>query len=177
VFDREEDHDRATKMRALGIDSSAWSRLEAKRPWQYDVVSEGFRYHMPNFCAAIGLSQLERFEEFKRTKQDVLARYQDGLREHPLLGVPEMPVERVFPFIALVLVEERDRFMAHMKQAGVGTGVHYAPVHWMTRFADCAADGLPESDRLGHLICSLPLLNDQSDAECERVLEAAASFS
>lgn len=176
VFNDEAEHARAMRLRVLGIDSTAWSRLEAKRPWEYDVVDEGFRFHLPNFCAAIGLSQLERMEQFREVKQGVLRRYQEALRDHPKFEVPEMPVDRVFPFLALVLVEERERFMAHMKSNGVGTGVHYQPLHRLSRFRDAAANGVAVSEEIGELICSLPLLGDQTDAECERVLEAAASF-
>jgi perosamine synthetase len=176
VFGAEPEHARAMRLRVLGIDSTAWSRLEARRPWEYDVVDIGFRFHMPNFCAAIGLVQLERFEQFREVKQSVLRRYQEGLRDHPAFSVPEMPVDRVFPFLALVLVEERERFMAHMKANGVGTGVHYQPLHRMSRFRDATANGVPVSEQIGERICSIPLLSDQTDAECERVLEAASSF-
>jgi perosamine synthetase len=176
VFEREEDYDRAMKMRVLGIDSTAWSRLEAQRPWEYDVVDIGFRYHMPNFCAAIGLSQLERFEGFRDNKRKVLGAYQEALRGNASLVMPEMPVERCCPFLALVLVEERDRFMAHMRENDVGTGVHYQPLHTLSRFSDGGVD-LPVAAELGERICSLPLLNDQTDAESERVLAALASWS
>jgi dTDP-4-amino-4,6-dideoxygalactose transaminase len=176
LFDDEEEHARAARLRVLGIDSTAWSRLEARRPWEYDVVDIGFRFHMPNFCAAIGLSQLDRFEQFRTVKRSVLRRYQDALRDHPALEIPELPVDRCFPFLALVLVDERERFMAHMREKGVGTGVHYQPLHRLSRFADNAANGVTVSEELGERICSIPLLADQTDAECERVLEAAASF-
>jgi perosamine synthetase len=177
VFGDDDEQARARRLRVLGIDSTAWSRLEARRPWEYDVVDIGFRFHMPNFCAAIGLSQLERFEGFREVKRSVLRRYQDALSDHPRLEIPEMPVDRVCPFIALVLVDERERFMAHMKSNGVGTGVHYQPLHRLSRFKDAAANGVPVSDELGERICSIPLLSDQTDAECERVLEAAAAFA
>lgn len=177
VFNSSDEYDEAMKLRVLGIDSTAWSRLEAKRPWEYDVVGDGFRYHLPNFCAAIGLAQLESFDEFRATKQRVLARYQDALRDHPALTVPEMPVERTFPFLALVLVDERDRFMAHMRENGVGTGVHYQPLHTMSRFRDSGNASLDVTESLGRRICSLPLLNDQTDEECEQVVAAALAFA
>jgi dTDP-4-amino-4,6-dideoxygalactose transaminase len=177
VFEREEERERARKMRVLGTDSTAWSRQSGPRPWAYDVVDAGWRYHMPNFCAAVGLVQLERFDEFRERKQTVLERYQEAFRDHPHLRVPEMPVPRCFPFIALVLVERRDEFMAHMKEHGVGTGVHYIPVHHLSQFADAAVGELPVSDSLADLICSLPLLNDQTDEEREQVVEGVRSFS
>ncbi|HWX08492.1 MAG TPA: DegT/DnrJ/EryC1/StrS family aminotransferase, partial [Gaiellaceae bacterium] len=129
VFARAEERERAARMAVLGIDSTAWGRLETKRPWSYDVAENGFRYHMPNFCAAIGLAQLERFDEHRARKQTVLARYQEAFHDLPYLELREMPVERCFPFLALVLVDDRDRFMGQMKERGIGTGVHYIPSH------------------------------------------------
>ena len=138
------------------------------------MLDIGFRYHMPNFCAAIGLGQLERFEQFRDTKRSVLRDYQEGLRDHARVTMPEMPVERVCPFLALVLVEDRDGFMSHMREHEVGTGVHYQPLHTLTRFAN--GQPLPVSEDLGNRICSIPLLNDQTDAERERVLDALAAY-
>ena len=177
VFSAEEERARAARMAVLGIDTTAWGRLETRRPWAYDVTQDGFRYHMPNFCAAIGLAQLERFEERRRCKQSVLARYQDAFRDLPYLEQREMPVERCFPFLALVLVDDRDSFMSQMKERGVGTGVHYIPSHRFSRFRDCAAGKLGVTDDVADRICSLPLLGDQTDAELEQVVEAVLSFA
>jgi dTDP-4-amino-4,6-dideoxygalactose transaminase len=176
AFANADDRVRASRMAVLGIDSTAWGRLETKRPWQYDVGEIGFRYHMPNFCAAIGLAQLERFEEHRARKQHVLALYQEAFRDLPFLEVPELPVERCFPFLALILVEDRERFMAAMKEHGVGTGVHYIPSHRFTRFRDAARGPLEVTDYVADRICSLPLLSDQTDEEIELVVDAVCSF-
>jgi perosamine synthetase len=175
AFAREDERERAAKMSALGIDSTAWGRLETKRPWAYDVLDNGFRYHMPNFCAAIGLAQLERFAEFRQRKQWVVDRYQQAFRDLPHLEMPEMPVDRCCPFLALVLVDDRESFMSQLKARGVGTGVHYIPTHQFSRFRDAAAGQLNVTDMLGERICSLPLMSDETDEECEQVVEAVLS--
>jgi dTDP-4-amino-4,6-dideoxygalactose transaminase len=107
----------------------------------------------------------------------VLARYQEAFRDLPYLEVREMPVERCFPFLALVLVDDRDTFMTHLKERGVGSGVHYIPTHQFTHFRDAAAGPLEATDFVGERICSLPLLNDQSDEECEQVVDAVLQFA
>lgn len=177
VFNSEEERELALRMRGLGTDTTTWSRHTGKHSWSYDVRTDGFRYHMPNFCAAVGLAQLERFDEFRARKQGVVARYQRELAGHTRLRMPEMDVERCFPFLALVLVEERDALMAHCRERGIGTGVHYIPVHHLTRFASCAPGPLPISDALGDQICSIPLLNDQTDEEYDLVIDALTSFA
>ena len=177
VFSDEDERVRAGRMRNLGTDSTAWSRLSGRHPWSYDVVEPGWRFHMPNFCAAIGLSQLQKLDHFRRRKQEVLERYQAEFRDHADLTMSEMPVERCFPFLALVLVEEREALMAHLKERGVGSGVHYIPVHHFTRFAEAARGPLPATDHLAARICTLPLLNDQTEEELETVVDAVRSFS
>jgi dTDP-4-amino-4,6-dideoxygalactose transaminase len=176
VLDDPAEEGAARRVRALGITSDAWSRLEARRPWQYDVTEPGFRFHMPNLCAAIGLVQLDRLDEFVARKQAVVAHYQEHLAGHPRLRVPELPTDRVAPFLALVMTDARDEFMAHLKEHGIGSGVHYIPAHQLTLFAGCAGAELPVAERVGSQIVSLPLFNDQSDEDAERVVAAALDF-
>jgi perosamine synthetase len=176
VFESPDDRELGLRMRGLGTDTTTWSRHTGRHSWSYDVAIDGFRYHMPNFCAAIGLAQLERFNAHLERKRHVLAGYQERFANHPRLRIPPMPIERVFPFLALVLVPERDEFMAFMRERDVGTGVHYIPVHHLTRFADCARGPLPVTDELGAQICSIPLLNDQTDAEYEQVVEGVLAY-
>jgi perosamine synthetase len=175
VFNRDEEAARAARMRVLGIDTTAWARFE-RAQWHQDVLENGFRYHMPNFCAAIGLVQLERLEGFRRRKQAVLARYQAAFRGLSCLEMRSFEVSRCCPFLALVLLDERERFMDHMREHGVGTGVHYIPAHHFTRFRECAAGSLEVTDRLAEQICSLPLSADQTDEETEQVIDAVMAF-
>ena len=176
VFENQSDYERAGRMRVLGIDSTTWSRAERKRPWEYDVVDRGFRYHMPNFCAAIGLAQLDRIDEFRERKRAVVDAYQTELTGLPGIELRPLPLERTFPFLALVLVDERESFMRHMKEQGVGTGVHYIPVHRFSLFARDAAE-LPVSENIGERIVSLPLMSDQTDDEVAQVVAAVQAFA
>jgi len=177
VFASPEERERASRMATLGISSTAWGRLETRRSWSYDVTEIGFRYHMPNFCAAIGLAQLERLDERRRRKQSVLSRYQDAFRDIPWIEQREMQVERCFPFLALVLVDERDDFMNELKGRGVGTGVHYIPGHRFTLFRDAVCSDLKVTDHVADRICSLPLLGDQTEEEVEQVIDAVLAFT
>src|SRR2546421_405178 len=56
--------ERLRHWRFLGIDRETLERYKNSRAWEYDVVSQGFRYHMTNINAAVGLSQLGRAPEF-----------------------------------------------------------------------------------------------------------------
>jgi dTDP-4-amino-4,6-dideoxygalactose transaminase len=177
VFSDDGDAETAKVMRNLGVETSGWSRLSSTTAaGNYDVVLEGFRYHMPNFCAAIGLAQLERFEGFRARKREVLASYQAEFRDHPAIDMPEMPVANVCPFLALLLVEDRNRFMTHMRERGVATGIHYPPLHRLTRFKDYSRTDLAIATAAGSRLCTVPLLNDQEEDERKRVIDAVFAY-
>ncbi len=176
VFGDEEEHARANRLRVLGIDSTAWSRLEAKRPWEYDVTELGFRYHMPNFAAAIGLVQLERLEEFRKTKQRVLRAYVAALDGHQWLTMPASPVDRYLPFLALVLTDHRDQLMAHLREHEIGSGVQYQSLDSFSLFKNEDCGDLSVTNEIARTLLTVPILNDQTIDEQDRVSAALHAF-
>jgi len=71
------------RMRLLGVDKDTTERYKNRRAWDYDVVSEGYRYHLTNMMASVGVSQLRRVDEFIASRQRVLQRLQRRLPRHP----------------------------------------------------------------------------------------------
>ena len=62
--------------RLLGVQKDSEKRYAGQRSWQFDVVDQGYRYHMSNIFAAIGLVQLSRFErEFAPRRRAIAQRY------------------------------------------------------------------------------------------------------
>jgi perosamine synthetase len=81
---------RLKKLRFLGISHPTWERRTRTRPWHYTVDGPGFRYHMSDINAAIGLAQLERLDDFARTRRRIAAIY-----DARLAGLPwTLPVKR-----------------------------------------------------------------------------------
>ena len=56
------------RKRLLGISKDTWVRYKNKRSWFYEVVTEGYRYHMSNINAAIGLAQFDKLGKFTKKK-------------------------------------------------------------------------------------------------------------
>ncbi len=177
VFGDEEEYARANRLRVLGINSTAWSRLEAKRPWEYDVTELGFRYHMPNFAAAIGLSQLDRLTEFRETKQRVLHAYQDALHDHRWLTMPAVPIDRCLPFLAVLLTDHRDQLMAHLREHQIGSGVQYQSLDSFSLFKNDNGGDLSVTHTIAKTLLTVPILNDQTIDEQERVITALLAFA
>jgi dTDP-4-amino-4,6-dideoxygalactose transaminase len=163
--------------RILGIDNDTWSRYRNERNWFYEVVTPGYRYHMSNINAAIGLEQLKRFDKFKTRKQAIVEIYDQSLAGVAGLALIQHNLSETFPFfyIVRVLNGRRDQLMQHLKEKGIGTGVHYIPNHIQPLFAEFRTS-LPVTEQLYEEIMTLPLYYELTDAEVQSVIEAVSAF-
>ena len=82
--------EQARQLRFLGISQHTWARRNQERPWYYEVKGPGFRCHMSDINAAIGLAQLNRLSEFASRRRQIAATYDAALRDLPWT----LPIER-----------------------------------------------------------------------------------
>jgi perosamine synthetase len=177
VTDNEELARRILPMRNVGIRQDSWIRQNATRSWYYEVVAPGYRYHLGNLNAAIGLAQLKRFETFKARKQNIVRRYQEAFEDVSGLALPVRNLDETFPFfyVVRVLEKRRDALIEHLKEREIGTGVHYIPNHLQPLFADLRVS-LPTTEQLFEEILTLPLYFEMTDADVETVIAAVRGF-
>ena len=163
--------------RNVGIESDRWSRRDALRPWDYQVVTHGFRYHMPNLNAAIGLEQLKRLEEFRARKNEIVRRYDQALGESTGLALLRHDLVDAFPFmyVVRVLAGRRDALMLHLKEHGIATGVHYIPNHLQPLFENQRVS-LPVTEGVFEEILTLPLFFEMTDDQVESVIAGVGAF-
>ena len=175
--DNDEIASRIIPKRILGIDNDTWSRYRNERNWFYEVVTTGYRYHMPNLNAAIGLEQLKRLETFKVRKQAIVRRYDEAFGDLKGLRLIQHDLAETFPFfyVVRVLGNRRDALMKYLKEKGIGSGVHYIPNHIQPFFAKYRLP-LPITEQLYEEILTLPLYFEMTDANVEAVIAAVCSF-
>lgn len=176
VFHDKAHHLIAEKMRVLGIDKDTWSRYRNQRAWQYDVVSEGYRYHMPNFCAAIGLAQLRKIDSFRKRKVEICRRYDESFQDMVKISIIPTDYESTFPFMYIVLAENRDDFMEFLKKQGIGSGIHYIPAHHFTYYHVAKRGNLDNTEIIASKITSLPLYADMTNNEVEKVVSCVRRY-
>lgn len=166
------------ELRWMGISKDTYARSAGDRvyAWQYWVNDLGYKYHMHDLAAAMGLVQLRRLEENNRKRRRVVERYNAAFAER---GWIETPPEHPDVFsswhIYPIKVPERDRMIAHLKQHGIAPGVHYYPLHMHPYYARLNAQ-CPIAEEVWKRLISLPLFPDMSDEQIERVIAAALSF-
>lgn len=170
--------ERLRALRVLGSTASAHSTYGHRRIWDFDVVEDGYRYHLSNVHAAIGLAQLGKLDRIRAGRQASCQRYAAGLADLDGLRLPAGDVAGLNPFLYYVRVLDgrRQAFREHLADRGVETGVHWLPVHRTTLYAGCRRGELPVTDRAAGEIVSLPLHSGMAAETVDRVCDAVRSF-
>lgn len=168
VTDNEAIYKRVKTMRLHGINRDIWDRFTAKVPsWEYDVVAAGYKYNMPDVNAAIGLGQLEQAESYRRERQRAVEYYYTHLSDLKMIDLPVTHVafeDHAWHLFAIVLNEKatlsRNRFIELLAEAGIGTSVHYKPLHQMTYYKEkynLISSDYPNAEKTWKGNVSLPL--------------------
>ncbi|MCX5809250.1 MAG: DegT/DnrJ/EryC1/StrS aminotransferase family protein [Proteobacteria bacterium] len=164
------------KKRILGIDKDTWSRFGQKRDWFYSVNMLGFRYHMSNINAAIGLMQLEKLGRFLNRKRGIVERYDKAFRGLSGIGILRKDYENTAFFSYILKIEsKRDEFIDFLKSKGIDSGVHYIPNHLQPFFEKYATE-LPVTETVWKEIVTLPLYPDMSDDDVDLVISSVLEF-
>ena len=165
------------RKRILGIDKDTWHRYKNERSWFYEVTTQGYRYHMSNINAAIGLAQFKKFESFIHRKKEIVQKYNDAFMNIDGLKRLSWDLNETAPFtyIIRVLNGAREDLIEFLKEKGVGTGVHYIPNHLHPFFRPFATS-LPITEKIGEEILTLPLYSDMTDQDVDIVIQSVTSF-
>ncbi len=166
------------RLRLLGVDKDTTERYKNKRAWDYDVVSPGFRYHLTNIMASVGVSQIKRADEFIASRQRVCAAYRDTFRGIAGLRLLDTDYQDVSPFIfsVRVLKGRREKLIAHLDGLGIDAGIHFVPVHKHAQFAGCRHGDLSVTERAVEEVLTLPLHSNMRPEFSRRVIEGVAGF-
>jgi len=165
--------------RLLGMTQPNERLYSNSRAYQFDVFGQGFRYHLANLHASIGLSQLKQLNTFITNRRAYSLRYNELLGGIDGLIVPQTDFSdaSVFHYVIRVTDERRAELAAFLKSRGVDTGIHWLPGHGFTWLKGCrGANEIPMTDRIGGEILTLPLWSFMPDAVIERVAEEIRAF-
>jgi perosamine synthetase len=165
------------KLRFLGMNHDTWERRAGERPWQYTVASPGFRYHMSDINAAIGLAQLQRLDGFAHLRRRFAAVYDAGLASLPWTLPVKRDLKYTIPHLYIMRVTRglRDALYASLRAEGIVCGVHYIPNHRQPAFTKFARS-LPITEKLAGQIISLPLHTQLDSGQIEHVIAKVSHF-
>ena len=178
VLRSEEELARVHEMRLIGMGQPAKVMYTNERAWTYDMRTIGFRYHLANLHAAIGLKQLAKIESISRSRNEACRYYNAQLSDIPEVTVPQTDFVDITPFLYYIRVpgKRRENFRAYLAERQIDTGIHWQPGHWFTLLKDCRRGDLSVTDRVGHEVVSLPLHSMMKRDTLDRVISAIRDF-
>ena len=168
---------RLRRLRYLGVDRDPSQRSTAAGyAWAYDVDEIGWKSHLSDIPASIGLVQLARLPQTNGRRREIVGQYLEALADLEWL---ELPLEKSYVrsawYLFAVRVASRDRFMSHLADRGVASGVHFKPSHLYRPYLEFGGR-LPVTDREWPRLVSLPLFPGLTSAEVDQVISAVRSF-
>ena len=168
------------ELRLIGVDSDTEARYRNSRSWQYDVVRQGYRCHLGSVPSAIGLAQLPLLKEFMDNRQAYCREYDEAFADLP--GIRRLATDwhGVSPFIYTVRVPDaaaRTAFVAHLKDRGVATGIHFLGAHGFSLYRDVRSGPMPVTEDVSATVVTLPLHSYMDSSTRGRVVDAVRSFS
>lgn len=173
--------ERAKTMRLHGISRLSWDRYcSVKSSWAYEVIEPGFKYNMPDILAAIGRIQLNKAAALKSERKKLAECYLNHLSDTRGLIMPpsDETGDHAWHLFSLRLDESklnitRDQLIDQLQNAGIGTSVHFIPLHLMPYYKksyNLKANDLPRTMKAFHQIVSLPLYPGLSKDDQERII-------
>jgi dTDP-4-amino-4,6-dideoxygalactose transaminase len=180
----------AEKMQMMslhGISKDAWKRYSSEGSWYYEVVFPGYKYNMTDLAAALGIEQLKKCDLFWQARKRIAAAYHEGLRDLQEIETPSCRPELEHAWHLYVIKLElkrlclhRNEFIAALKDKGIGTSVHFIPLHLHPFYRDnfgYKPEDFPNASLAFERIISLPIYPRMTQADVETVTEAVKSIA
>ena len=175
--------ERISLMRLHGIGRDAWKRYARTGSWFYEVREAGYKMNLPDILAALGVAQLKKADRFSEQRRQIAAYYQKELADLQELELPpgeSKDVEHFWHLFILRLRTEllsitRNEFIEELKSLGVGTSVHFIPLHrhpFYVREYGYAPQDFPRADANYSRCLSLPIFPTSHETQCERVVRS-----
>jgi UDP-4-amino-4,6-dideoxy-N-acetyl-beta-L-altrosamine transaminase len=150
-------------------------------PWWYEMAEPGFNYRLPDILCALGQSQLAKLPRFAAARRALMARYLEALTPLAPAVRPAAspPNSQATPHLMCVLIDfpalgvTRREAMEALQVRGIGSQVHYIPVHsqpyYRGRYGEMS---LPGAEAWYDRTLSLPLYPGMEMADVDRVVTA-----
>ena len=170
----------ARDARLLGVKNDTENRFQSKRSWEFEVVNQGWRYHMSDIMAAIGIVQLSRLEEFSKKRRSIAKNYDDKLKENKLITSLSRNYDEIVPHIYPVILSkkiQRKDFQKYLLSKNIQTGIHYQPNHLLELYKKQNYIFLKNTESIYRNILSLPLHPEITGDDITYIVDVIEGFT
>lgn len=174
-------------MRLHGISKDVFDRFTSNKPsWYYEVVAPGYKYNMMDMSAALGIHQLRKASLFQTQRAEIALQYNRAFSELPIITPKQLEADDVHAWHLYViqletdeLTIDRDSFIEKLAERGIGTSVHYTPLHQMPYWKESyhlQDSDFPVSTLVSGRHLSLPNFASMTSDEVTRVINTVTQL-
>lgn len=172
-------HQKIELLRGHGIVRDEDKMAGGAGHWYYQQIDLRYNYRMTDLQAALGLSQLQRIDQFAARRRELAKRYDQELAGLPLqLPWQHDDIDSAWHLYVVLVAEAaegglRDRLFVKLRQRGIGVHVHYIPVHTQPYYQQLGfrTGDFPEAEKYYKKALSLPLYFDLTERAQDQVIE------
>lgn len=151
--------------------------------WEYDIVFPGYKCNMTDIMAALGLSQLRRYQTMLDRRVELVQRYDAGFSDSPIRSlVHEGENYQSCRHLYLIRIpgiktERRNEIICELASKGISANVHFKPLPLFTAYKNLGFDinDFPNAYHYYENLISLPLFSTMTDEQVDYVVEAVKS--
>ena len=174
--------DKMALLRSHGVTRDA-SQLEKSNPdlWYYEQLDLGYNYRMTDIAAALGISQLQRLDQFVSSRHKIAKRYDESLANLPVItpAQNEYAISSYHLYIIQLqheLADIRGHVFDYLRSAGIGVNLHYIPVYLQPYYARLGFTPgyCPNAERYYEQCISLPMFTEFRKEQQEFVVDRIA---
>lgn len=158
--------------RSHGISRDAWDRYTLKGSWNYEVVDNGYKYNSTDINAGLGLAQLRKLDAMNEARARIAAVYNHAFSGTGIVAPVVRPDRTTCRHLYVIKVANRDELHEKLRQDGIGTSVHFIPVHKHPYYRKTYGyeDGaFPAANGVFERCLSLPIYPDMTAEQVEHV--------
>ncbi|MCU7834943.1 MAG: UDP-4-amino-4,6-dideoxy-N-acetyl-beta-L-altrosamine transaminase [gamma proteobacterium symbiont of Taylorina sp.] len=153
--------------------------LASHGDWYYQQLKLGFNYRITDFQAALGLSQLQRLDEFVKKRRQLVQYYNDKLAELPLTTPWQHPDSQSCWHLYVIRLDldrigkTRKEVFDQLRLSDIGVHVHYIPVHTQPYYQQLGFKwgDFPESENYYKEVLTLPLYVDLTESNIDYIIQ------
>jgi dTDP-4-amino-4,6-dideoxygalactose transaminase len=173
--------DRISLMRLHGMSHDAWKRYTAEGSWRYEIMEAGYKYNLTDPQAALGMIQLSKSEQMWRRRAEIAQKYDRALAPLEAYRTPKVAPDVQHAWhLYVVLIEpsvlriHRDQVIEELRQLGIGTAVHFIPLHlhpYYQRTYGYRGGEFPVAENYFDRCISLPIYPGMTNEDVDCVIE------
>lgn len=180
--------ERLKRLRWVGISKNTWDRLEEISEddsrsyraygWHYEIEELGYKYHMNDISAALGIVQLQKLEKANKRRRELAKRYDQGFKNIANIRCPVLRPDIVSAQHNYVIrCKERDKLHLFLRGQNISSGVHYMPLHLQPYYKKLYPETkLPVTETEWKQLLTLPLYPMLTQKQQDYILSCIKDF-